>query len=287
MTNYDVAVIDIGSNSVRLLVASKNGKDKFVKITKLAEGFNYSGKLSHIAIKRTADAVAFFKQKAQGFGCKKIYAFATAAVRGASNGSEFTDYVKGLCGLDVEVISGATEAKIGLNGVLKGADGGIIDIGGASSEITARIGEKTVFSHSLNLGGVRILDICDQNLDKIRDVCSERVLEYGSVPLTQYYGIGGVATSLASVTMKLETYDRSKVHGYRLTIDDVEKAIDLFNSKTVEERKLIVGLQPERADVILGASVLLYSIMRHIGIDSILISEDDNLEGYLYAKGEL
>ena len=105
------------------------------------------------------------------------------------------------------------------------------------------------------------------------------------MPVSTYYGIGGTATSIASVILQLKKYDRSAVHGYVLTIDNVLKAIKLFNSNTVEERKKIVGLQPERADVILGATVLLYEIMLHVGIDKITVSEDDNLDGYLLSKG--
>ena len=280
------AVIDVGSNSVRLLLQS-NKAEKFIKITKLAEGLNLTGKLSDVAIKRTVSAVAFFKEKAIENNAEKIYIFATAAVRSASNGYEFVDAVKSYCDLDVDVISGEKEAEVGLIGVLKNSDGGIIDIGGASSEITTRINGETVYSHSLNLGGVRILDACGQDLDKISSVCKKAVVEYGKVPISTYYGIGGTATSIASVVLKLVKYDRNAVHGYVLKLSDVEKAIELFNSKTVEERKQIVGLQPERADVILGATVLLREIMLHVGINDIIVSEDDNLDGYLVLKGGL
>ena len=278
------AVIDVGSNSVRLLLQSTG--EKFIKITKLAEGLNATGKLSDVAIKRTVSAVAFFKEKAITNNANKIYIFATAAVRSASNGYEFVNAVKLECNLDVDVITGEKEAEIGLLGVLKTSDGGIIDIGGASSEITTRINGQTIYSHSLNLGGVRILDACGQDLNKIQTLCKKAVAEYGFVPVSTYYGIGGTATSIASVVLKLEKYDRKAVHGYILTLDDVKYAIELFNSKTVEERKKIIGLQPERADVILGATVLLYEIMLHVGIDKITVSEDDNLDGYLISKGE-
>lgn len=280
------AVIDVGSNSVRLLLQSSK-TEKFIKITKLAEGLNLTGKLSDVAIKRTVSAVAFFKEKAVENNADKIYIFATAAVRSASNGYEFVNAVKYECNLDVDVISGEKEAEIGLLGVLKNNDGGIIDIGGASSEIITRINGKTVYSHSLNLGGVRILDACGQNLDKICDVCKNAVAEYGKVPFSTYYGIGGTATSIVSVTLGLVEYDKKAVHGYLLKLSDVENAITLFSSKTVDERKSIIGLQPERADVILGATILLREIMLHVGIDHIIVSEDDNLDGYLISKGGL
>lgn len=278
------AVIDIGSNSVRLLLASGSKKEKFIKITKLAEGLNSSGRLSFGAIKRTVDAVVFFNSLAISKNAEKIYCYATAAVRGASNGNEFVLAVKEACGIAVDVVSGEQEALLGLTGVLTNQDGGIIDIGGASTEITARINGKIEYAKSINIGGVRILDACGQDLQKIIALCEEKVNEFNVVPSVRYYGIGGTATSIASVLQELKVYDVNKVHGYKLTVEKVDEAVRLFASKTVEERKNITGLQPDRADVILGATILLSVIMKRFSMPEVIVSEDDNLEGYLYLK---
>ncbi|MBO7187197.1 MAG: hypothetical protein J6V68_02215 [Clostridia bacterium] len=279
------AVIDIGSNSVRLLISNGETSEKFIKITKLAQGLALSGDLNETAIARTADAVHYFYDKAKNLNAKNIFVFATAAVRNAKNGKDFTDFVKKNYNIDIDVISGLQEARCGLDGVLKGRDGAIIDIGGASSEITVRKDGKTVYSYSLDLGGVKILDKCGQSLDKIYALCKKKVEEYGDIPLSEFYAIGGTATSIASIKLKLKVYDKNIVHLHKLSQDDVKKVIELLASKTVEERKSIDGLQPERADVILGASVFLDTIMDKIGVSEIFVSEDDNLDGYLYLKG--
>ena len=281
------AVIDVGSNSVRLLLNDKGELKKEIKVTKLADGLALTGRLNETAIARTADAVNCFYNKAKSLNAKSVYVFATAAVRRAINGYEFVERVKELCGLTVDVISGELEARCGLDGVLKGKDGGIIDIGGASTEITVRKNGEIVYSKSLDLGGVKILDTCAQDADKIYQLAKEKVKEYGNVPTSVFYGIGGTATSISSVYHKLKVYDKNVVHGSKIDRKILDETISLFASKTVEERKNIIGLQPERADVILGATILLKAIFEHLNLDYIFVIEDDNLEGYLYLKGEL
>ena len=277
-----VGVIDIGSNSVRLLLSDKgNFISKTVEITRLADGLNATKKLNQEAILRTATAVASFKNTAINRGASKVFAFATAAVRSATNGSDFVKEVKNLCGLDVLVISGKEEALYGVTGVLKGGDGGVIDIGGASSEVIVVKNGNTEYSYSLDLGVVRIKDLCGQNLAKIKKVCKDYVTKYGKVPKSKFYGIGGTATSLASIALQLDVYDRSKVHGYYLTKEKVKELVELLNSLSVKDRESLKGLQPQRAEVMLGGAVLTLELMDYLCIDGITVSEDDNLEGFL------
>ncbi len=277
-----VGVIDVGSNSVRLLLTD-NGAfvSKDVIITKLADGLSQTGKLNKESILRTASAVDSFKNKAISLGAKKVYVFATAAVRSASNGLDFAKEVKSKSNLTVDVISGEKEALYGITGVLKGDKGGVIDIGGASSEIIVNNGVKTVYSYSLDLGVVRLKDICGQDVDNLRKICKERVLEYGIIPNEKFYGIGGTATSLASIALELEVYDRTKVHNYFLTKKTVDNIAEMLSKMTVLQREKVKGLQPQRAEVMLGGAVLMSTIMDYLNIDGITVSEDDNLEGYL------
>lgn len=277
-----VGVIDVGSNSVRLLLTDEgNFISKDVIITKLADGLSQTGKLNKESILRTASVVDSFKNKAINLGAKNVYVFATAAVRSASNGLEFVKQVKSLSNLDVDVISGDKEALYGITGVLKGSNGGVIDIGGASTEIIVNNGVKSVYSYSLDLGVVRLKDICGQDIDFLRKVCKERVAEYGVVPKDKFYGIGGTATSLASIALELEVYDRTKVHNYFLTKKTVDDIVDKLSKMSVLERENVKGLQPQRAEVMLGGAVLMSTVMEYLNIDGITVSEDDNLEGYL------
>ncbi len=281
------AFIDIGSNSVRLMLY-ENGVtiDKFVKVTKLADGLFSSGTLNPEAIKRTAEAVDFYVKKAVSEGADKVYAFATAAVRQAKNGKEFCDVVLKDSGIKIDVVSGEAEAKLGLTGVLKGKDGGIIDIGGASSEIAVVKNGELVYSYSLPYGVVKIKDACGNNYFKTDDFTKEKIKEYGFIPKSKFYGIGGTATQIAAIALKLAVYDRNKVNGYVLTENIVKAVIDEVNGKTAEELKAVTGLDPARADVILGGAVMLKNIMERIGVSQITVSEDDNLEGYAIIKEE-
>ena len=278
-------VIDIGSNSVRLMM-SDGVKTLYKKVitTKLGEGVSLFPVLKETAIERTVDGVRTLYGDALADGADKVYAFATAAVRSAENGNVFIDRVKQVVGLNVEVVSGEVEAFLGLSGALNGKDGGIIDIGGASTEITLSKDGQTVYSHSLNLGVVRLVDLCGQDEVLIRNTCKEKIKEYGLVPKTNFYAIGGTATSLAGIDLELEVYDPKKVHGYRLTVEDVSRLAKKLISLSVEERKKLKGLQPARAEVIAGGAILLEEIMKMLGVNYITVSESDNLEGYLTYK---
>lgn len=278
-------VIDIGSNSVRLLM-SENGKTLYKKVitTKLGEGLSLFPVLKETAILRTVNAIKELQSYALLDGADKVYSFATAAVRSATNGNVFVDNVFRETGICVEVVSGEVEAFLGLSGALNGKDGGIIDIGGASSEITVSKNGSTVYSHSLDLGVVRLCDLCGQDETSIRSACKEKIVEYGVVPDADFYAIGGTATSLAAIDLELEVYDPKKVHGHRLTKENLNRLAKKLVSMSVEERKKLKGLQPARAEVIAGGAILLEEIVKMLKTDFVTVSENDNLEGYLAYK---
>ncbi|MDE7087226.1 MAG: hypothetical protein K2O67_03435 [Clostridia bacterium] len=175
-----IAIIDIGSNSVRLMLWA-DGKTlyKAMSTTRLGEGLNFSPYLSKQACERTAQAVAEFCRLAKEEGAQEVHAFATAAVRSSKNPELFTDKVKALCGLTVDILSGEEEAQAGLSGALGSSDGGIIDVGGASTEVTVRKGGKIVYSHRANIGTVRILDGAGRDLKKIDEFVAEKIKVYG------------------------------------------------------------------------------------------------------------
>ena len=283
-----IGIIDIGSNSVRLAL-SADGKTlyKRIKTTRLSEGLSLTGKLGSAAIERTAKAVSDFKAEVERDGAEKVYVFATAAVRASSNGSEFTQYTKNNYGIDVDVISGEVEAKIGLLGALGGSDGGIIDLGGASCEVTVREGGKTVYTKSVDVGAVRLLDICGRDRDKLEKFIAGKLKEYGRFDAgnADMYGVSGTATTLAAVKHKLKSYDPAIVHGTVLTVDEVGTLADWFLSRSVAEIKELGEVIVWRADVIGGASLFLFRLMQYMNIKKMTVSENDNLEGYLLYKG--
>lgn len=275
-------VIDIGSNSVRLMIS--NGAKTLSKenvITKLAEGQGEDSKLNDTAIERTALAVSFYVEKARSLGVDKILVFATAAVRKACNRAKFLSKVKALCGMDIDVVSGEKEADIGFLGATGGLTGGVIDIGGASSEIIVKENANLLYSKSLNVGCVSLNNLCGQDETKIENYLNEKLEEYGSVPSATFYAIGGTATSLCAIAQGLKEYLSQKVDGYHLKKEQVDCLVDSLSAMTIEERKNIPCLQKGRADVILGGAILLCKIMEKLGIIEIIVSEKDNLEGYL------
>lgn len=284
-----IGIIDIGSNSVRLaLLADGKTLYKEIKTTRLSEGLSISGKLSSAAIERTARAAADFKLQAEREGVEKVYAFATAAVRGAVNGSDFTDCCKKLYGIDIDVISGITEAKIAILGALGNADGGIIDLGGASCEVTVQEKGTTVYSKSVDVGAVRLLDMCGRDRDKLEKHIADKLKEYGNLDASKYsmYGVSGTATTLAAVKQNLKKYDPQIVHGTVLTVDEVGALADKFLSMPVEEIKKLGEVVIWRADVIGGASLFLFRLMQYMNIRKLTVSENDNLEGYYIYRGE-
>lgn len=282
-----IAAIDIGSNSVRLMMWA-DGKTlyKTLNTTRLGEGLVSTGSMTQSAIVRTAVAVRDFAARAKEEGAERVFAFATAAVRSASNRADFLKAVREEAGIDVDVISGEEEARIGILGALGCGDGGIIDVGGASTEITLQRSGERLYSHSANVGTVRLYDACGRDKAALSRYISGAIAEYGSVPargLTMY-AIGGTATTMAAVALGLEKYDPSKTDGAQITLEQAGRMADMLLSLPVEEVKKVKGMEPRRADVIGGGCLLMCSIMSMLGADKIVVSEKDNLEGYVLSR---
>ena len=283
-----ISAIDVGSNSVRLMVMA-DGKTLYKQLdtTRLAEGLAGSGVLKPEAIERTARAVQLFAAAAELNGAGTPHVFATAAVRSSKNGADFVARVKALTGIDVDVLSGEEEAACGILGALRGRDGGIIDLGGASTEITLQQGGKTLYSKSVNIGTVRLFDMAGQDRSALQAAIDNSLNGYGSLSLDgkDIYGIGGTATSLAALYHELEKYDPKVVEGTVLTREWLCAEAEKLLSLTVEERRALRGMEPRRADVIAGGCLLMYSILNRFNADRITVSESDNLEGYVLLKG--
>ncbi len=281
-----IFAIDIGSNSVRLALVS-DGKTlyKRIRTTRLGEGLAFSGSMKDEAIERTALAVADFVNCAKAEKTDKLYAFATAAVRSASNKAQFLARVKELCGLEIDVISGETEAKIGILGALGNNDGGIIDVGGASTEVTFRAGGRTVYSKSVNVGTVRLFDLAARNKQKLLRIISEKIEEYGefSAENVNMRAIGGTATRLAAIKRRLLQYTPEVTDGTNFTVGELEKYADGLLSTSVEIIRANT-ICSASAEVIGGGCLLLAEIMKKLKIKSLTVSERDNLEGYIICK---
>ncbi len=277
---YPVAVIDVGSNSVRLMLVSGSDKRKFLITTRLAEGKS-NNRLAKTSVLRTANAVALFFDKALKEGCKSVFIFATAAVRNSENGEEFTKEVKSMTGLDVHVVSGEIEAELALLGALNGKDGGVIDVGGASTEIAVKEGGDTVYFSSYKVGAVSLKNEFNGDREKISlhlkntFICPKRRF------LVDFYAVGGTVCALASINLNLKKYDTCAVDGSILSVERVKSLVNELSSLSPEEISIKYPTAKSRADIISGGAQILYEIMKCYNLSSVCVSESDNLEGYL------
>ncbi len=280
------AVIDVGSNSVRLLFVADGFFYKRLQTTRLGEGISKTPVLLPAAIERTAQAIAAFYAQAIEEGAEEVLCFATAAVRAAENRQAFLERVRALCPLAVEVISGEEEAEIGLLGALGNRDGGVIDIGGASTEIVVKKEGRIIYKKSVNIGVVRLKDSCGREQSALIAAAKRAAKEYEGLPACNgFYGIGGTATTLAAQALHLTEYASDKVTGAVLTVEDVEGLAEKFDRMTVEEIASLPCMPVGRADVVLGGAVLLSTLMRALNIPQITVSDRDNLEGYAIKRG--
>ena len=281
------AVIDVGSNSVRLMfVADGKVLYKRLNTTRLGEGLAQAPYLKESAAERSAVAVANFCSLAKDEGAEEVFVFATAAARTAKNREIFTDRVKALCGLTVDVISGEEEAEIGLLGALGDKDGAIIDIGGASTEIVVKKQGSIHYKKSINIGVVRLKDRCGRDKKALEALALEEVKNFGIVPTdATFYGIGGTATTLAAQYLRLEEYVSDKITGTVIPAEEIQALADKLSAMSVEEIAALPCMPAGREDVILGGAVLLATLVRELGIKQITVSDRDNLEGYAIKRG--
>jgi exopolyphosphatase/guanosine-5'-triphosphate,3'-diphosphate pyrophosphatase len=287
-----------------LLAEVKDGEiknsTKVLEMTRIGKGVNKTKRLSDDAMDRSIDALRKFKDLAIDYGASEIKAIATSAVRDALNKDEFITRVKEELGMEIDVISGEKEAELGFAGVIygnmsKSQDILVIDIGGGSTEFIIGVGNEIKYRTSIDVGAVRMTDkhistdpISDdefnnlaQDIEKIlRDVIV-KIKEYN---IEEVFGIGGTVTTLAAIDQNLDMYDRNKVHNYKLKTYEIEDMIDRFKSLNNDARKKIRGLQPKRADIILAGSIILYEILKALGVEQIIISDYDNLEGYIFSE---
>ena len=281
------AVIDIGSNSVRLMfVADGNVLYKRLQTTRLGEGLAASGRLGAEPMRRSAEAVADFFGQAVAQGAQTVLAFATAAVRSAENGGEFVAAVRARCGLDVQVVAGEMEAELGLVGALGDKDGAVIDVGGASTELVVKTQGKVTYKKSVDVGVVRLKDVCGRNKDGLFAHCREKAQWFADAPaLPAITAIGGTATTLAALTLGLTTYDPVAVTGAEITKAQMCALADTLLAKTVEEIAAMPCMPKGRADVLAGGAVWLATLMEERNVRSLFVSDRDNLEGFAIKNG--
>jgi exopolyphosphatase/guanosine-5'-triphosphate,3'-diphosphate pyrophosphatase len=298
------AAIDIGTNSTRLMIAEvKDGKignvlTKKAIITRLGKGVSASGNLGCEGIERTLKVIKQYCIEANQFGVENVAAVATSATREAENGRDFVNQVERIIGAPVKIISGKQEAKLTFKGAIQGREISksslllVIDIGGGSEEVVIGAGDKIYQQESLDIGCVRLTEMFINNdppsqeeINNLRNYVFRQLTEKFSNRYSDKIkiaiGVAGTPTTLASISLGLRTYDRQLVEGYELKQGKIKQLLKKLSCLDIKERQKVVGLQPERADVIISGTAILLETIRFFGLGSVLVSEHDILDGLM------
>lgn len=279
------AVIDVGTNSVRLLVAEvRNGKvitiARQIDSTRLGEGLYHDWLLKQPALRRTANAVSRFIREAQNLGVSGIAIVATSAARDALNRAELSMVIEKETGYALEVLSGNQEAGLSFLGATSSfsclPDPVVLDIGGGSTELVYRNKEGTIDSLSLKLGAVRCTELgmgCQEIRDQLWPSLEHLAARQGLV------GVGGTITSLAAMEQELTCYDPELVHGFVLGLATIKKWRYRLAGMSMEARQQVKGLQPARADIMPAGLAILEGVMDGLQVNCVTVSEADLLEG--------
>jgi exopolyphosphatase / guanosine-5'-triphosphate,3'-diphosphate pyrophosphatase len=297
-----VAVIDIGSNSTRLLIADLD-EDHVVEelekrsvVTRLGTGVDKNGQLRDDAMERVYSTLDDFKEEIERRRPEKKIAILTSAVRDASNGSEFAQEVADRYGFEPHVLEGDQEARLTFLGATSERDPEdqtptlVIDIGGGSTELVVGSGREARFHVSTQAGVVRQTerhikndppspDELDQLAADVRAIISDAVKPEVRGEVQHGIAVAGTATSLAAISQRLEPYDPQKVHGYTVSKAETERMLGELAAIPLEERRTTPGLHPDRAPTIVAGAIILREVMELFGLSAIEVSEHDILRG--------
>lgn len=297
------AAVDVGSNSVRLLIVGPDGARvrREMVITRLAAGVDATGHLDDAALDRTLETIARFRDLWAGHGVDgSVRIAATSAVRDASDRQRFFDGVLAATGVQAEVISGEEEAALAFAGATAAVEvprpTAVIDIGGGSTELIVgdRSGEVTG-SVSLQLGCVRVTErhlssdpasaaellaareLIEAQLDRAVEVLGRSGLALSDA--ASLVGVAGTATTLGALHLGLDRYDEDRIHGARIPAAALATLADRLTAMTAAERAELGPVQPGREDVIHGGAMVLHAALARTGLDEVVISEADSLDG--------
>jgi exopolyphosphatase/guanosine-5'-triphosphate,3'-diphosphate pyrophosphatase len=297
------ASIDIGSNSVLLLVAERRGHELIAveeraAITRLGRGVDRSGVLSEEGMEETLRCLAEFADAARGLGATDIAASATSAARDARNREEFLRRAKARAGISVEILSGDEEAQLSYEATARdffqpGTSLLAVDIGGGSTEfIYGESKEASSFRKSFDVGSVRLTErfISSHPVPPEEQRAVENFLQeaFSSLPPPKepftFVGVAGTVTSIYSVRHRVWPYDSEKVHGGALSYEDVCETARLLCGLSLPERQKLPGLQPKRADVICAGALILAHAMAAVSSPRCVVSDRGLRWGFLYSR---
>jgi exopolyphosphatase/guanosine-5'-triphosphate,3'-diphosphate pyrophosphatase len=296
-------VIDVGTNSVKFHIGERAADGEWAtivdraEVTRLGEGLDETGRLNEEPMKRTVEAIAAMVDEANRHGVAAIAAVGTAGLRIAANSAEFLEAVRERTGVEVEIISGDEEARLAYLAATSGlaqAVGvlAVFDTGGGSSQFTFGRDRIVDERFSVNVGAARFTEryelngiVTEETLAQALDAIAAELgrLEGRPAPDT-VVGMGGAVTNLAAVKQRLATYDPTVVQGTVLDAAEIERQIELYRTCSAEERREIVGLQPNRAEVILAGACIVRTVLSKLGRDSFTVSDRGLRHGLLVER---
>jgi exopolyphosphatase/guanosine-5'-triphosphate,3'-diphosphate pyrophosphatase len=294
-----VAVIDIGTNSTRLLLSDVAGPrveqvERRTTVTNMGRGVDHTGLICSEAIEDVCAVVADYKARYEEMGAERLIAIATSAVRDATNGDAFIAELRERFEIDARLLTGEEEAHLtylGATAERPAEDPTLVfDIGGGSTELIVGSGTDVGFHTSLQAGTIRQserhLTSDPPDPHELEDLATEiRHLVEGAIAAqpdarpTHAIAVAGTPTSLAAIDQELEPYDPGRVHGHRLPMKRVQRMLSRLSSLPLAERLRVPGLHPGRAPTIVAGTVILVQVMRAFGLEEVEVSELDILHG--------
>lgn len=291
------AAVDCGTNSTRLLVGDgRTTVERHARVTRLGFGVDRTGVLHEEAVERTLGVLAGYRDVLAEHGVTRVRAVATSALRDAEDGHAFLDAAERVLGVRPEVLSGDEEGRLAFLGATASLDRGrgpfcVVDVGGGSTELAVGDGDGPPKVMSLDMGSVRFterflhgdpprpeelvsaLSVAEAHLD---DVARELPEVFGAAT---WIGVAGTVTTMAAVEIGLDPYDPDVVHGFELTRAAAEDVYRTLVTEALADRVHNPGLPADRAEVIVGGCTLVVAVMRYFGIDPLVVSEHDLLDG--------
>jgi exopolyphosphatase/guanosine-5'-triphosphate,3'-diphosphate pyrophosphatase len=297
-----VAVVDIGSNSTRLLIAEVGDGcvsaelERVSTVTRLAAGVDRDKRLQEESAERVFKTLDDYARTIDRYEPDRKLAVLTSAVRDAANGQEFANEVQRRYGLDTHVLTGDEEARLTFLGATSERDPDdrtptlVIDIGGGSTELVIGAGREPGFHVSTQAGVVRQTERhlhddppppeqLDELADDVRSILTQAVPEDERDKVEHAIAVAGTATSLAAIAQRLDPYDPSKVQGYTLPKPEIERMLEHLAGIPLEERRKIPGLDPARAPTIVAGAQILVEVLDLFGLEQVEVSENDILRG--------
>lgn len=296
-----IAIIDVGTNSTRLLVTDVEGGrvtaqlERLTRVTRLGAGVDANGKLDPEAIARVIATLDDYHGIIEDAHAERRVAVLTSAVRDAANGKEFAAELRTLYGFEANILDGDEEARLTFLGATSERDRDdrtttlVTDIGGGSTEFVIGQGREARFHVSTQAGAVRQTERhlhhdppVPRELEEL--AAGVRSIIACAVPqarrrVRHAIGVAGTPTSLAAVAQALDPYDPERVQGYTLARDECERLLDRLAALPLPERREVAGLHPDRAPTIVAGTAILVEVMRLFELERIEVSEHDILRG--------